>query len=524
MRLDEVVLRALERERERRYQHASEVRTRVDGIAATEGKAPAAAPTSPRLSRLAVVGALTVPAGAMLAGLLFLLVDAFAPPGRGNAIGTGVVMTFGAAVVVTGLLVSMIAIGAIRRSRGALYGMGWAVTGCVLPLTLVLVFFAMALVRQSAVQHEVAVAGRARVEAEVRAFWERDRAELDRDRPFDERARFLAPSERRAFDEMSKAERNDAAGAGRLGIPFLHPADSLTTFEVVRVALEPSRTRGRVVLTNGKWTLAFPVAYEDGRWHAAMGPVELMPRTPQAGDEKGWVDDWYFGRGDLADRVSGVPGMSAGERHRHAQAMHSLWAEHGNDVVPVNATGTARDFRVHHLHLEGRDAGRLVLSDGKSTIVVPVALIGDVWALGEEIVETRAGPARPDDRTGRLDDRFFGRGDLADRVSGVPGLSSVERHAHAEAMHALWAERGRSVNLDAARRPSDVHVLRAEAYRVYHLHLEDAESGRLVLAHGGSTIVVPVRRAGGAWVLGEAVVEAVSRAAGPEDRDGRLSR
>jgi tRNA A-37 threonylcarbamoyl transferase component Bud32 len=47
VRLDEVVLRALEREPERRYQHVSEVKTGVETITATTLAAPSAAPISP---------------------------------------------------------------------------------------------------------------------------------------------------------------------------------------------------------------------------------------------------------------------------------------------------------------------------------------------------------------------------------------------------------------------------------------------------------------------------------------------
>ena len=42
MRLDEVVLRALEKEPERRYQQASEVKTEVETIVNSEGRGPKA--------------------------------------------------------------------------------------------------------------------------------------------------------------------------------------------------------------------------------------------------------------------------------------------------------------------------------------------------------------------------------------------------------------------------------------------------------------------------------------------------
>src|SRR5688572_28090392 len=76
-RLDGVVMRAMERERDQRYQKASEVRTAVDGIAsgvasaptivAAPAPAPAAAPaapeTPPPMHRWALAGVLALPAG-----------------------------------------------------------------------------------------------------------------------------------------------------------------------------------------------------------------------------------------------------------------------------------------------------------------------------------------------------------------------------------------------------------------------------------------------------------------------------
>src|ERR1035441_5590204 len=47
VRLDEVVLRALEREPARRYQHVSEVKNSVETITATSPPAPAAEPAAP---------------------------------------------------------------------------------------------------------------------------------------------------------------------------------------------------------------------------------------------------------------------------------------------------------------------------------------------------------------------------------------------------------------------------------------------------------------------------------------------
>jgi serine/threonine protein kinase len=47
VRLDDVVLRALEKEPDRRYQHASQIKTAVDTIAATTGAPPPVIPPTP---------------------------------------------------------------------------------------------------------------------------------------------------------------------------------------------------------------------------------------------------------------------------------------------------------------------------------------------------------------------------------------------------------------------------------------------------------------------------------------------
>ena len=57
VRLDEVVLRALEKEPEQRYQHASEVKTDVQSILSVAGAGTCAAAANPAASRCSSVGA-----------------------------------------------------------------------------------------------------------------------------------------------------------------------------------------------------------------------------------------------------------------------------------------------------------------------------------------------------------------------------------------------------------------------------------------------------------------------------------
>ncbi len=141
VRLDDVVLRSLEKEPERRYQHASEVKTEVETIAKEPqmGVRPrAAVPGRQRLSKTAVVGvcwaplALLLPAAAIL---LYLPLRVGTGPGRNvtsGSLGTGIAF-FMIPFVLLGLtapfgttILGAAAISHIRHSAGRLYGMGLA--------------------------------------------------------------------------------------------------------------------------------------------------------------------------------------------------------------------------------------------------------------------------------------------------------------------------------------------------------------------------------------------------------------
>ncbi len=157
VRLDEVVLKTLEREPERRYQQASQVKTDVEWItvsprpAATAGEArpaapaagpagapaPAPAPARPRFSRAAIVGAVLAPLAIALAGPLaaVFMVGHIAAPGGGQEAGpwSGITMLAIVGLGLVGLvapiattILGIVSISQIRRSCGRLYGMGLA--------------------------------------------------------------------------------------------------------------------------------------------------------------------------------------------------------------------------------------------------------------------------------------------------------------------------------------------------------------------------------------------------------------
>jgi predicted Ser/Thr protein kinase len=145
--LDEIVLRALEREPERRYQTAVELKTVVETVVAETmklagagGFAPGAGPGSVRRwSRLALAGAGCV--GFFLVVIVLRLLDW--PPSRDPSFGrtlpqilfSKAVLPASFAALFASTILGWTAVVQIRRSAGRLRGLGWAVfDGLFLPL------------------------------------------------------------------------------------------------------------------------------------------------------------------------------------------------------------------------------------------------------------------------------------------------------------------------------------------------------------------------------------------------------
>ena len=148
MRLDEVVLRALEKEPELRYQQASEVKTQIEAITASAVVSPASdMPIGPplgamadvgngvpRFSRLAVAGAAWAPLFFVMAFLTFFVrtgvhtSSGIEPPGPEwwqqilifTVLPLGLLAPFGTTIL------GAVAMAQIRRSAGRLYGLGLA--------------------------------------------------------------------------------------------------------------------------------------------------------------------------------------------------------------------------------------------------------------------------------------------------------------------------------------------------------------------------------------------------------------
>jgi serine/threonine protein kinase len=139
-RIDQIVMRTLEKEREARYHSAGEVSTEVEAL----GKSPApvpvktalpnAAPETARFSGLsAILTGISLPLGFILA-YLFLTVT----PAQPDQEVSGVVKSIGPAwalfhlvatlgTALTGFILGASALGAIRKSGGAKDGLGFAI-------------------------------------------------------------------------------------------------------------------------------------------------------------------------------------------------------------------------------------------------------------------------------------------------------------------------------------------------------------------------------------------------------------
>ena len=146
VRLDQVVLRALEKKPELRYQQASDVKTVVETIVATESEARSAAAVNreagPRFSSMAIVGAgLSVLAVALWGGAW--LVDGFSeadlpdvlPNMTAYELASKALAAMGTLCLLIATILGWISVSQIRRSAGRLYGLGLAVfDGLLFPL------------------------------------------------------------------------------------------------------------------------------------------------------------------------------------------------------------------------------------------------------------------------------------------------------------------------------------------------------------------------------------------------------
>ena len=137
VRLDEVVLRALEKAPELRFQQASVVGTQVQTILSTPGETPEDEPDPPdpaesRLSRLALVGAIWACAAFCMGPILFLALNTVVPSSKGGppwwlgAIPSMLALIVSATAPFGTTICGGVALYQIRHSKGKLHGLGLA--------------------------------------------------------------------------------------------------------------------------------------------------------------------------------------------------------------------------------------------------------------------------------------------------------------------------------------------------------------------------------------------------------------
>ena len=346
LRVDRVVMRALESERDRRWQSASEVKTRMSEIAAgpdalaagvapprpvpvagaapTPAPAPVAssAPAAPivvaRASRLATAGGLAVPAALVLGfGTWAVLQGSPAEMDAGTA--ASVVTS---AVIGAGWIASMVAWARIHHSAGALSGKGWAVTGTFLPMA------------------------------------------------------FLC-----------------------CGGPFF--MSMATTPFGISVKDGPDGTHVRMPFLE--------VEDKNGRRRVRMPGIDVEEKDENVRVRISGINVTAQDR-DHAKHVTGGPAtLTDADRASLVATMRALWQIGGPRVFTATEHGAAlergesSEFEFFHLALADDGAsGRLVVTDATWSASVRVVRDGDRWAMAFDDTELRGGAAGDADRDGRL--------------------------------------------------------------------------------------------------------------------------
>lgn len=145
VKLDEVVLKALEKDPHRRYQRASELRNEVTGTGVSPASArPAQADSAgTRLSILALCGALGLPTALVVGLFSYALTSIFLRSYQAGQLAS----LLGLAAAVVGVILSIAGLVVIKNNPTRLHGEGAAKFGIVFPLGLFVMLFCQGMVR-----------------------------------------------------------------------------------------------------------------------------------------------------------------------------------------------------------------------------------------------------------------------------------------------------------------------------------------------------------------------------------------
>jgi hypothetical protein len=230
----------------------------------------------------------------------------------------------------------------------------------------------------------------------------------------DVRAFSLAPSHRARFADLP---RRGWAAEARMGVLFqdwpvrwqTEPAD----LRLLWVVLDGDGHAARVVRASLVTTIAYPVILEDGAWWPALGPTMARSDVKPEDARDGWFEEGFAEPGrDPASRVTGGPaGWGEVERHELAYTLKGLVPDGSPslfqilDEAGVSASENA-GLRMHQAVFDASgERGRLVVASDARTAALSIERGGeDGWRVLKDDVQTRAGPPRPGDLDGRLDD------------------------------------------------------------------------------------------------------------------------
>jgi serine/threonine protein kinase len=397
-RLDGVVMRALERERDRRWQKVSEVKSHVSEIAvadaaaaavaaagaASAAAAPAASPAGPTtagasapdatttppvpeipesektLSRLAVAGGLGLPAALVASVVVWLLLVPFAS-GRSTAWAAGLVFCL---VALAGWVAAIVGWAHFDRARQR--GRGWAVLGTLLPPALFCsggFLLPLWLVAGSTVDPHASPDSTDPLMPDFPGFSIENSPD---------RTRVTLPG-------ITVEETPDGTRVKLPGIDVTDPRNPAAT-AMSKVDCSHSMTpQSKSLLVNEVeelWT-------ETG---LVLGsPFESEKVKQLAEDERKRFQEF-----SLSEKI----------RRREERLLGVLFIDRDGDLDEE-----PRDYRLYAVHVDDmgtRFVGRVVRSTGKQTISFPIVTVDGKWrcSIGEVEIEDRA--PTPADRDGWL--------------------------------------------------------------------------------------------------------------------------
>jgi serine/threonine protein kinase len=504
-RLDGVVLRALERERDRRWQHASDLKTQVSAISGAGGPAPSpvpaaasasapAGPTTPAAAaaafvpadppthRLALAGGLTIPGSLALGLVVYLLVLLFTWGSTGAAASAATWIM--ALALVTGFVLSIVAWIQVHQSRGRLGGKAWAVVG-----TLVTPFFICC--GMPFITHKL---------------------------PGDFGVASGPNGERVHLPWLSVEE---GPGGTRVKMPGLTVEDGPEGSRVKMPGIDIHEAREGAAEVKVVGSVAgmkkvekdLLVAGQEALWiQSTMQAVQegnpdakALRLSPAEQAKYGSMSSWERKQAGLYYRLGILFLDAEAEFGRKADKLRLAWIAVG----------------------EGGDRARVVRTDGAVTISYPVVREGRRWypALGP--VEKADRGLEDSDRCGWLT-VVQGEGmDPAARVTGGPASTTETFRAEAaDGLGKSWKPFESYIRKFLDLREGDA----LPELRLYAARLDDGgTSGRFVLTDGKEiTVAAPFRfESEGArktWLVDTDGIELRRTPARPDDRYGRLSK